>query len=127
MAGNRLWRWDERPVPVAEHLIAAFTQRGIADGRRQNEGPCRGTTLLLHPVSSRPAPSDIGFEGGIEVVGLVQDLRQHHGILHGHATTFPHVRRAGVRRVPDQDDPAAIPRLDFDPFDRSNMELLVTL
>jgi hypothetical protein len=38
---------------------------------------------------SRPAPADISLEGGIEVVGLVQDLRQYHGILHGHATTFP--------------------------------------
>ena len=62
MAGSRLWRWDEGPAPVAERLIAAFTQRGIADGRWQNEGPCRGATLLLRPVSSRPAPVDISFE-----------------------------------------------------------------
>jgi hypothetical protein len=47
--------------------------------------------------------------------------------LHGHATTFPHVQRAGARRVPDQDDPAAIPLLDLDPFDRGDVELLVTL
>ena len=32
-----------------------------------------------------------------------------------------------MRRVPDQDDPAAIPLLDLDPFDRGNVELLVTL
>ena len=76
MAGGRLWRWDERSVPVAERLIAAFTQLRIADGRRQNEGPCRGATLLLHPVSSRPAPADISLESRIEVVGLARDLRQ---------------------------------------------------
>src|ERR1700746_1615556 len=34
-------------VAVAKHLVPSFTQHAVADGGRQDPGPCGGATLLL--------------------------------------------------------------------------------
>jgi hypothetical protein len=37
------------------------------------------------------------------------------------------MRWAGMRSIPNQDHPAAIPHVELDPLNRPNVELLVTL
>src|SRR5580692_6181368 len=120
-----LRRGNERSVAVAEHLIATLAQRRISRSWGKNPGLRRGATLCLNPVGSGPAPPNIGLECAFNALRVAQFFGQHQRVLHCHAAALAHVWRAGVRRVTNEDRAASMPRVDFDPFNRPKMKLLI--
>src|SRR5215471_2230461 len=91
------------------------------------QGLCNGTALPLDPIGSWPAPLNVRRKCGLDTVGPAEDIRQHEGVLHRHATAFAHVRRARMRGIPDQDDSTPVPFAELDIFNRSKVELLIGL
>jgi len=118
---------NERSITVAKHLISSLSQSSVTGSGWQDPGLRRGATLLLDPLDSWPAPLDVTLERALDAVRRAKAIRQYHGILHGHTSSLAHMRWAGMRSIPNQDHPAAIPHVELHPLNRPNVKLLVTL
>ena len=113
------------PIDTTEiQVVAPPTSSGQSASCVQS----RLSKETLDPVSLPTWPANYDdLKCALDAVSHAEDIRQHQGVFHGHTASLAHVRWAGMSSIPHQDHPAAIPLVELDPFNRPNVELLITL
>src|SRR5215469_15696303 len=118
---------EQRCEAVLEHLMAKLSQSVVADRGRQAEAVGDSLAPFVDPAHPRPPPRLVRCQSLCESSAAAQGLCEHARILHSHAAALSHHRRARMRGVTDENDPACVPSIQGDPVNRGAVDLLVAL